>query len=166
MLPRYLKNWSVFIDGRGLIGIAEEVELPKLAVKTEEYRGGGMDAPVELDLGMEKLECKLTIADYNADVIKLFGLLSANTQITLRGSYHRQGEGEIGGVIRLRGGIKEIDRDKWKAGDRSKLMLSASCNLYEEEINGEQVVKIDVQNMERIIGGIDQLEQTRANLGF
>jgi len=51
MLPKILKNFNVFVDGRGYAGKIDEITLPKLTIKTEEYRAGGM--------GMEKLE-----ADY------------------------------------------------------------------------------------------------------
>ena len=62
-LPRVLKNMNLFVDGRGYAGRIDEIQLPKLTLKTEEHRAGGMDLPVEIDLGMEKLEAELTIAD-------------------------------------------------------------------------------------------------------
>ncbi|GHT98386.1 hypothetical protein FACS1894126_3800 [Alphaproteobacteria bacterium] len=60
MLPKILKNFNVFVDGRGYAGRVEEVSLPKLSLKTDEFLAGGMDAPIEIDLGMEKLEADLT----------------------------------------------------------------------------------------------------------
>ena len=54
MLNDILKNMSLFVDGRGYAGNVDELNLPKLALKTEEFRGGGMDAPIEIDMGMEK----------------------------------------------------------------------------------------------------------------
>jgi UDP-N-acetylmuramoyl-L-alanyl-D-glutamate--2,6-diaminopimelate ligase len=56
MLPKILKNFNVFVDGRGYAGKIDEITLPKLTIKTEEYRAGGMDIPVSIDMGMEKLE--------------------------------------------------------------------------------------------------------------
>ncbi|WP_425974064.1 phage major tail tube protein [Tepidimonas sp. HKU78] len=74
-LPRVLKNMNLFVDGRGYAGRVDEIQLPKLTLKTEEHRAGGMDLPVELDLGMEKLEAQLTISDFDPELFKLFGLL-------------------------------------------------------------------------------------------
>nr|WP_262363471.1 phage major tail tube protein [Xylella fastidiosa] len=55
--PRHLlKHLNLFIDGKGYAGQVEEINLPKLTLKTEEFRGGGMLAPVELTMGLEKLE--------------------------------------------------------------------------------------------------------------
>ena len=63
-MPRLLKNMNLFVDGRGYAGRVDEVENPKLSLKTEEHRAGGMDLPVEVELGMEKLEASLTFSDY------------------------------------------------------------------------------------------------------
>lgn len=91
-LPRVLKNMNLFVDGRGYAGRIDEIQLPKLTLKTEEHRAGGMDLPVEIDLGMEKLEAQLTISDYDPAVFKLFGLLdNAATQITIRAPFRRRG---------------------------------------------------------------------------
>ena len=38
MLPKILKNFNVFVDGRGYAGKIDEITLPKLTIKTEEYR--------------------------------------------------------------------------------------------------------------------------------
>ncbi|SMG63879.1 Phage major tail tube protein, partial [methanotrophic bacterial endosymbiont of Bathymodiolus sp.] len=56
MLDDILKNMALFVDGRGFAGNVEELTLPKLTLKTEEFRNGGMDAPIEVEMGMEKLE--------------------------------------------------------------------------------------------------------------
>ena len=42
---RLLKNINLFIDGRGYAGKVDEFDPPKLTIKTEEFRAGGMDAP-------------------------------------------------------------------------------------------------------------------------
>ena len=55
-LPRKLKNLNLFNDGVTYIGQVGEVTLPKLTRKMEEWRGGGMNAPIKMDQGMEALE--------------------------------------------------------------------------------------------------------------
>ena len=39
MLPRILKNFNLFVDGRGYAGRVDEITLPKLTIKTEEFQG-------------------------------------------------------------------------------------------------------------------------------
>ena len=72
--PRILKNCMVYMDGDFLLGGHEECELPELSLNTEDYRGGGMDAPVKIDMGMEALECSITFKERRASDLKLFGL--------------------------------------------------------------------------------------------
>jgi P2 family phage contractile tail tube protein len=165
MLPRVLKGFTAYIDGRNYIGRAESVKLPPLSVQVEDFRGAGMDAPIEIDMGMEKLDVSVVLADYDAEVVKLFGLFGADKSIVLRGAIQRQGEDAVPVIIRLQGGIKQIDRDDWSQGKRANMTVMANCNKYSEEINGERVVDIDLLNGIRIIDGIDQLASMRAALG-
>ena len=64
MLPKILKNFNVYVDGRGYAGRVDELTLPKLTIKTDEYQWAGMSAPVEIDMGLEKLEMDLTFSDH------------------------------------------------------------------------------------------------------
>ncbi|WP_183142474.1 phage major tail tube protein, partial [Pseudomonas coronafaciens] len=52
MIPETLSNLNLFVDGVSFQGDVPSLTLPKLTIKTEEHRAGGMDAPVELDMGM------------------------------------------------------------------------------------------------------------------
>ena len=86
MIPKILKNFNLFVDGRGYAGRVEELTLPKLSIKTEEIKNGGMDIPIEVDMGMEKLECEFTLSEYDEEIIKLFGLrVGVPNPLTLRG---------------------------------------------------------------------------------
>lgn len=165
MLPRVLKNFTAYVDGRGYIGRVETVTLPELTINAAEYRGGGMDAPVDLDMGMAKLDAQIVLAEYDTDVIKLFGLFSANTPVVLRGATQRQGEAVVPVVIRMVGGIKQLSRAQWQAGTNSPMTISVNANIYQEISGGETLVDIDVINGKRIIGGVDQLADIRTALG-
>lgn len=165
MLPKLLRNFGVFIDGRGYIGRADEIELPKLTIKAEEYRGAGMDLPSEQDMGMEKLECTITLPELDPDAIKLFGLYRGDVALTARGAIRRQGEEAVPCVLKVVGGFKEIDAGSWKAGDMAQTKHAFACNIYTLELEGEELVHIDVINMIRRIGGVDQMESIRAAIG-
>lgn len=92
MFPKILRNFVATLDGRGQAGRIEEITLPKLTVKTEEYRAGGMDVPIALDMGMEKLETDMVFSDYDEEIFKLFGIISGNSiSLTLRGALRRMG---------------------------------------------------------------------------
>ena len=166
-LPRVLKNMNLFVDGRGYAGRIDEIQLPKLTLKTEEHRAGGMDVPVEIDLGMDKLEAELTISDYDPEVYKLFGLLDLKpVQITIRGAIQAQGEEAKPVVINLRGGWREIDAGTWKPGDKSTLKVSVAASYYKLTIDGQEVVEVDAINLVRKVGGVDQMNAIRAAIGL
>jgi hypothetical protein len=166
-LNSILRNFNLFIDGRGFAGECEEISLPKLTFKTEEFRNGGMDIPVAVEMGMEKLECSFTLTKYDADVLKLFGLAPGNSKpLTFRGSVIGEDGTEIPVVINVTGYLTEIDQGSWKPGDKATLKGTVAVRYYKHTINGEVVHEIDIPNMIRTVNGTDQLKQTRANLGM
>lgn len=166
MIPKILKNFNLFVDGRGYAGRVDEVTLPKLSIKTEEFKGGGMDVPIELDMGMNKLECDLTISEYDPEIVKMFGLRSgAQVPLTLRGGLDGE-EGVSPVVVTLTGAWRELDFGGWKPGEKAPLKVSVAVRYYRLEIDGQELVEIDAENMVRKINGTDQLEAIRGALGM
>ena len=47
-----------FVDGRGYAGRVDEITLPKLTIKTEKHRAGGMDVPVEIVIAHASVESR------------------------------------------------------------------------------------------------------------
>ncbi|MBB65749.1 MAG: phage major tail tube protein [Waddliaceae bacterium] len=165
MLPKILKNFSAFVDGRGYAGRVDEITLPKLSIKNEEYRGGGMDVPIDIDLGMEKLEAEITFSEYDPELFRLFGIMDNSTvNFTLRGGLQGTGDAEPV-VINLRGKIKELDSGSWKAGDKATLKCMIAIFYYKLTIDRRELIEIDAENMIRKINGVDQLSSMRQALG-
>jgi len=167
MLPRVLRNFNLFVNGIGYAGRVTEAELPELSVKTEEHRGGGMDGVAEIDLGMEALGAKLTFAEYVPDILKSFGKLDGNAvRIQLRGALQRDGEPAIACIVDLHGGFKKNGMGSWKAGDLATNEVEMSVRYYKLSIGGEDLIEVDVDNMRRVIGGVDELASIRAAIGL
>ena len=153
------------MDGRGYAGKADEVTPPKLTIKTEDFRGGGMDVPAAVDMGMEKLEGSFSIVEYDPEVLKQFGLVSGNqVQVTLRGALVDD-KTTTPMTISLRGMFTEVDMGNFKAGDLATLKCSIACRYYSLDIGGQKVIEIDVDNMVRNINGKDVLADIRSALG-
>ena len=163
-----LKNMSLFVDGKGYAGCIEEITLPKLALKTEEFHAGGMDVPIEIETGMEKLECGFTLHKFDKAVLGLFGIAPGKlTPLTIRGSLLQQETGEeIPILISLRGMVKELDFGTWKQGEAASVKMAMALHYYRYEQNNEEIHEIDVDNMVRKIDGVDLLATTRQNLGI
>lgn len=167
MIQDVLKNMNLFVDGRGYAGNVDELTLPKLALKTEEHRAGGMDAPVELDMGMEKLECDFTLSKFDKEVLKLFGLAPGNlVPLTMRGAVESDDGVVTPVVVALRGIIREIDYGSWKPGDKATVKASLALRYYKLTHGDEVLHEIDTENMVRKVNGIDQLAAIKFALGM
>ena len=165
-IPRILKNFSLFVDGRGQAGVVSSLTLPKLTTKMEEFRGGGMDAPVELDMGMDKLETSFELLEYDPNILSLYGLADgAATQVTARGALRRDGEAAVAMIVNMTGVVKELDPGDWKSGDQTSAKFSMALRYLKITIGGRVVTEIDKVNMIRKINGIDQLESIRTAIG-
>lgn len=167
MLDDVLKNMALFVDGRGYAGNVEELTLPKLSLKTEEFRNGGMDAPIEIEMGMEKLECEFTLTRFDRNVLKLFGLAAGQlVPLTVRGALVSDNGLQTAVVVNLYGIVRELDPGNWKPAEKATLKLSMALRYYRMTHGGEVVHEIDIPNMIRIIGGVDQLAAMRVALGL
>jgi P2 family phage contractile tail tube protein len=162
-----LKNINLFVDGRGYAGQVEELTPPKLTLKTEEFRAGGMDAPLELTMGMEKLEADFTLISYDRDVLAQFGVAEGfNVPFVMRGALESLDGTVRPVVITLRGKIKELDSGTFKPGEKPSLKVTMALGYYRMEHGSTTVHEIDVENMVRVVNGVDALAQTRAALGL
>ena len=166
-LPRKLKNQNLFHDGNNFIGLVPEVTLPKLARKMEEYRGGGMDGPVDSDVGGEKLTLDWTAGGMIVEALRKFAATSA-TAVALRwaGAYQRDDTGEVDAVeVIARGRYSELDFGSAKQGETTAHKYTMSCAYYRLDINGRTEVEIDQLNMIYIVDGEDILADQRRALG-
>lgn len=150
---------SLALEGVGYLGQVDELIPPKLTLMTEEHRGGGMDAPVEMDMGMEALTAEFSMAGVQQDVLALFGRVT--DRLVFRGGY-QDNAGNVRAVkIQMSGRIKEADMGIWKAGEKASQKFVAALTYLEITVDGAQIVEIDVENMKRVINRVDQLEALR-----
>lgn len=162
MLPQVIRAMSLYADGNGYAGVVEEITPPKLTIKTEEFKAGGMDVPLELDQGMEKLECSFTVASYDKSLFAAYGLVPGNMiAVTLRGAIEE--DGNITPVVmKLNGSWKELDFGTWKAGEKVQLKVAVALKKYELVIGKDEQIFIDIPNMVRRINKVDMLSDARA----
>ena len=167
MIVDILKNTNLFVDGRGYAGKVMEVNLPKLTVKMEEHRDGGMDAPAEIDMGMEKLECSFSTSAIDADLVRSWGLAPGNlVPLTFRAALESE-DGTVTPVkCEVRGQVKEADWGAWKSGEKSPLKCAIAVRYYKYTHNEEDLIEIDVDNMIRMVNGVDRLAEQRSALGI
>lgn len=168
MLPSLLKNFNLFNDGNSLVGVVEEVELPKLSRKMEDYQGGGMLAPVEIDLGNEKIELNWTCNGFLADVIKQYASTKANgLLLRFAGAYQAEDTEAVQAVeIVVRGRHKEIDPGKAKIGSKAETKIKTVCSYYKLTVDGQVLLEMDALNFIFSVAGKDLLADQRKAIGL
>lgn len=170
MLPKKLKNFNLFANGENFVGKVDEITLPNLERKMEEMRPGGFNAPVDTDMGMNKLTSSFKLHEMAASVLRQFGV-SAVDGVPLRflGAAVSDGGGTTTDAIEvvMRGRYSGLELPSgYKAGETGMLTCNVSLAYFKYVVNGETLVEIDVINMIEIIGGEDRLAQQRAALGI
>ena len=118
MIPQTLYNTNLFVDGVNFAGDVPSLTLPKLTIKTDEYRGGGMAGAIEMAQGLEKMESSFVTKGVRRESLKHFGLADGTAfNATFRGAFRGQ-KGAVAAVVAtIRGLLKEVDLGDWKAGD-------------------------------------------------
>lgn len=166
-MPRKLKNMNLFNDGNSYIGQVAEVTLPKLTRKMEDWRGGGMNAPIKVDLGMEGLELEVQCGGLMRDAFLQFGVARHDgVMLRFAGAYQRDDTGAVDAVeIVVRGRHEEIEPGKAKAGDDTEFKFKTTASYYKLSVNGEVLVEIDIPNFIEIVGGVDRMLEQRMAIG-
>ena len=165
-LPFKLKNFNTFNDGNSFLGQVAEIELPKIVIKTEQWRGGGMLGEIDIDMGLEKLEMTTKSGGLVIPVIRQFGLIGvAGVQQRFVGAYQEEGNGGVvQAEIVTRGKHTELDLGTAKAGDNTEHAVKSTLSYFKFSANGAQVMEIDMLSGLFIVGGVDRTAALRAAL--
>ncbi|MCP9785399.1 phage major tail tube protein [Cyanobium sp. N5-Cardenillas] len=163
-LPRIPKNLNLFVDGFGKAGWIDTLNYPNLALVTAEHRAGGMDAAVDYDMGMEKLDLGFVLSDPDEQVFSVLG--RPGIRYIARSAIQRPEEPAEALIVTMTGMLKQANMGEQTPGEKQTIDLMANLTYYKLQVNGEVVVEIDIPNMVRNIGGEDQLAAQRAALGL
>lgn len=162
-----LKNINAFVDGVGFAGQVEDYNPPKQTLQTEDFKGGGMFAPLEITMGLQKLETDFSIIAYDEGVLGDFTLAEGQPiAFEFRGFLESYDGTNSSVTHNITGKIKELDRGTWKSGEKSLLKISIAASYFKELRGAVTIHEIDVQNMIYIINGTDIMAAARAALGM
>jgi len=142
-----------------------EGSLPEVKIKTEAYRGAGMDGSVAQDMGMEAMQASLTFAEWRPEIVKMMG---THQVMTLRPSARDEVDFTADTrIASLRGKMTTNDAgSSLKPGEDAPMKVMMEVDYYKLEQDGEVLWEIDVPNMKRVVGGVDQLAEMRRAMGF
>lgn len=167
MVPQTLTNMNLFVAGSSYAGMATQLQLPKLKRKTEAHRGGGMDAEIDMAVGMEKMEAGFTLTGIDRQSLGYFGIADGSAfNGNFRGAFTDR-KGKVSKAIAtFRGLLTEVDMGNWEAGKKNETKYTLTPDYYKLEVDGAVVYELDPVNCIRIINGRDELAAERDALGI
>jgi len=169
-LPKKLKNMNLFNDGVSYVGQSKSVTLPKLGRKFEQFRGGGMDGPVKVDLGHsdDGIQLEWTLGGWDLTALRQYGAVSANgVMLRWAGSVQRDDTGEVTAVeVVVRGRHEEIDMGDAEGGEDTEHKFTTTCSYYKLTIAGNVEIEIDLLNFIFNVNGKDMLAEHRKAIGL
>lgn len=169
-LPNKLKNLNLFNEGNSYLGQVKSITLPKLARKTEDYRGGGMNGTVKVDMGMsdDGLVLESTFGGLELIALRQFGIAKIDgVYLRYAGAYQRDDTGAVSAVeIVLRGRHEEIDMGDAEPGEDTEHKVVTNCTYYKLTVDGKVEAEIDLLGFIETIDGEDRLAEQRKAIGI
>ncbi len=167
--PKFLAGFEHTFNGTSFKNRCNGVQLPPIKIKTEEYRGSGMDAPIDIDVGMEKLVTTHKIADITPEYFLAVGAGFAGGlagSIVTGALKNPLGSTLIPCKAIMHGTITEIKFAEWKVGnlEASGIEVTHSLVRYSLSLANQPLANIDIENGIRVIGGKDYLDAVKAIL--
>lgn len=161
------KNFNIFVDGRGFAGQAQNFRAPVLTVKAEEFKAGGMIAPIDIKTGLEKLTSGFNLFKYSADVLALFGVANGQTVSFTAREVLEDFDGTITPVVHyMRGRILSMDAGETSTEGVPTLNVEMSLTYYKLQHGSRTIHDIDPLNGKHIVDGTDVYAEQRAALGM
>lgn len=166
--PSKLKQTTAFNEAQAYVGETVSITLPKLARKMEEYRAGGMNRAIKIDMGGEPLEMEATYGGPMRDILRQYGILGVGTVYQrFVGSFENDDTGAIDTIeVVTRGRHEEIDMGEWKPGEDTEFKVKSQLSYYKLTWNGVVEIEIDVLGMVEMMGGVDRMAAHRQALGL
>ena len=164
-----LTNANIYIDGVGLLGRAEEIEIANPKHKMIDYKGLGMAGTAELWAGVEKLESKIKWSSFDADTLAMSASPFQTHSFQARGNleqYTSQGRtAQLPVVYLMTGVFKDAGSPTFRQHhmvETTSVVSIYHCELF---VAGVQIYLYDVFANIYVVGGVDQLSTFRSNLG-
>ena len=164
-------NANIYMDGgQGLLGKAEEVTCPDVQPKMVDHKALGMIGETELPAGLQKMSAKIKWNAIYPDVMKKTHNVYQSLRLQVRTSVETY-EGntrtaQVPAVIYMTATPKKAGGLVFKAMDNVEREDEFNVTAYKLEIDGEEIVYVDVMANIWRVNGVDQLATYRQNLGI
>jgi P2 family phage contractile tail tube protein len=164
-----ITNANVYVDGVGLLGRAEEVDVAQPRHLMVDHKGLGMAGVAEFWAGVAKLESRIKWSSIYPEAQLLANSPFQAHSFQIMGSldqYTSQGRSaELPLVYLMTGVFKEAGSLSFKSHENVDTTSVISVYHTELYVAGTQIFLYDVMANLYVVGGVDQLSTFRANLG-
>lgn len=164
-----ITNANIYVDGVGLLGRAEEIEVAQPRHLMIDHKGLGMAGVAEFWAGVDKLESRIKWTSIYPEVELLASSPFSSHSFQVMGSieqYTSQGlSGELPLVYLMTGVFKDAGAFTFKPHENVDSQSVISVYHTELYVAGVQIFLYDVMSNQYVVGGVDQLAQFRNNLG-
>lgn len=161
-IPEKINEYNVYLDGVKMIGVAAEVELPSIKMKSSTVEGAGVGGEIDSPaIGQfESMEGKIKFNMlYSSAVDMLSPLKTLN--VTLRAAqqvFDKSGGYAFKGLRAvMMGRVKEFNPGTVKKGDAMGAEVTMEVTAYMLENDGVKLVDIDKINGRYFVNGEDML---------
>jgi P2 family phage contractile tail tube protein len=163
-------NANIYVDGRSLLGRAEEISLPTVKQIMSEHKALGMNGKFELPAGIDKLETRIKWNSFYRDTMVKAANPDASVNIQCRSSIKNWGSSgvlsEVPCVVHLTAQFKDFPLGNFKQHDNVELESNLNVTYCKLVIDGTEVLEVDVLANIHKVNGVDILAKYRANLGI
>ena len=164
-----ITNANIYMDGTGLLGRAEEVEVAQPHHRMVDHKGLGMAGTAEFWAGVDKLEAKIKWASLYPEALTAAASPFTSHSFQVRGSleqYTSQGRNAELPVVYLMTAVFK-DAGAFRFRQHENVDSTSSLTVYHSElyVAGVQIHLYDVLANIYVVNGVDQLAVFRANLG-
>ena len=165
-----INAYNVYLDGKKLIGVSDEVTLPDFEALTETLSGAGIlgeiDEPLLGHFGASEIE--IPFRTLNNDMFKLANMQSS-VSLTLRMSTQTINESKMDtdflpSRIVIKGKNKSITGGKVKQGSGTGSSLKVEILYILIEVNKKAKFELDRLNFVYKVNGTDLLKKVRAQV--
>lgn len=165
-----ITNAAVYLDGISFFGRAAEIDLGSVKSVMSDFQGLGMVGLIELPDGIDKLEGKIVWNSKYADAAKKIGTPFRTVQLQCRSNvevHNSQGKvADIPLVTFMTIQFKEYQLGAHKPRENSTHESPFSAIYVKQVLDGDEMLELDyLANIFRV-GGVDQLDAYRQNLGL
>ena len=162
-------NANIYVDGNCLLGKAEEIKLPDITAMMSEHKALGMVGKIELPSGFEKLEGEIKWNSFYRDVWLKMNNAYSMVQLQVRSSvetYGAMGRMQQQPLVTfLCVMFKKNPMGTFKQNDNAEFSSSFACYYIKQQLAGEDLLELDVLANIYKVGGVDQLDIYRNNIG-